>query len=51
MVFLSIFHIGIKACVEADHHVDEEPYEVNLDNHGCRDGPRTGRLRASKNVS
>ncbi|KAH6811408.1 breast cancer associated RING 1 [Perilla frutescens var. frutescens] len=40
----------IKACVEAKHPVDEEPYEVNLDNHGFRDGPRTGRLRASKNA-
>ncbi|KAL0304987.1 UNVERIFIED_CONTAM: BRCA1-associated RING domain protein 1 [Sesamum angustifolium] len=35
----------IKACVEANHPVDEEPYEVNLDNHGCRNGPRNGRLR------
>ncbi|KAL8530204.1 hypothetical protein ACS0TY_007314 [Phlomoides rotata] len=40
----------IKACVEANHHVDEEPYEINLDNHGCRDGPRTGRIRASENA-
>lgn len=24
--------------------VDEEPYEVSLDNHGCYNGPRTGRL-------
>ena len=31
--------------------VDEEPYEVGLDNHGCHDGPKTGRLRALDNVS
>ncbi|KAI3449810.1 hypothetical protein Pfo_006475 [Paulownia fortunei] len=40
----------IKACVEANLPVSEEPYEVNLDNHGCCDGPRTGRLRASNNA-
>ncbi|KAL0383648.1 UNVERIFIED_CONTAM: BRCA1-associated RING domain protein 1 [Sesamum calycinum] len=40
----------IKACVEANHPVDEEPFEVNLDNHGCRNGPRNGRLRASNNA-
>ncbi|KAG6403103.1 hypothetical protein SASPL_135320 [Salvia splendens] len=39
----------VKACAEANHPVDEEPYEVNLDNHGFRDGPRTGRLRVSEN--
>lgn len=37
--------------MEALHPVDEEPYEVNLDNHGCRNGPKTGRLRALNNVS
>ncbi|XP_034227893.1 BRCA1-associated RING domain protein 1 isoform X1 [Prunus dulcis] len=36
----------VKACMEAMHHVDEEPYEVSLDNYGCHDGPKTGRLRA-----
>ncbi|CAK9181385.1 unnamed protein product [Ilex paraguariensis] len=36
----------IKACMEAKHPVDEELYEVSLDNHGCWDGPKTGRLRA-----
>ncbi|KAG8389172.1 hypothetical protein BUALT_Bualt02G0201400 [Buddleja alternifolia] len=40
----------VKACVEANCHVSEERFEVNLDNHGCRDGPRTGRLRASNNA-
>lgn len=37
--------------MEALHPVDEEPYEVTLDNHGCCDGPKTGRLRALNNVS
>lgn len=41
---------GVKACIEAKKPLVEEPYEVSLDNHGCRDGPRTGRLRASGNV-
>ncbi|KAL9431163.1 hypothetical protein AB3S75_026369 [Citrus x aurantiifolia] len=36
----------IKACMEAMNPVGEEPYEINLDNHGCEDGPKTGRLRA-----
>ncbi|KAM7521740.1 hypothetical protein LguiA_011642 [Lonicera macranthoides] len=40
----------LKACIEAKKPLDEEPYEVSLDNHGCRDGPRTGRLRASGNA-
>ncbi|KAI3921166.1 hypothetical protein MKX01_036145 [Papaver californicum] len=35
----------IKACIEAMDFVDEEPYEVGLDIHGCLDGPRNGRLR------
>lgn len=39
----------IKACIEAKCHVNEEPYEVSLDNYGCCDGPKTGRLRASNN--
>ncbi|KAI3947942.1 hypothetical protein MKW92_024883 [Papaver armeniacum] len=38
----------IKACTEDMDLVDEEPYEVELDIDGCRDGPRNGRLRASK---
>jgi hypothetical protein len=36
--------------MEAMHPVDEVPYEVCLDNHGCSDGPKTGRLMASNNV-
>lgn len=37
--------------MEAMYPVDEEPYEVSLDNHGCCDGPKTGRLRTLGNVS
>ncbi|KAK9265846.1 hypothetical protein L1049_027079 [Liquidambar formosana] len=40
----------IKACMEAMRPVDEEPYEVGLDNHGCLDGPKTGRLRTMDNA-
>lgn len=42
---------GVKACMETKHHVDEEPYEVSLDNYGCRSGAKAGRLRALSNVS
>ncbi|KAA8514872.1 hypothetical protein F0562_018051 [Nyssa sinensis] len=35
----------IKACMKAMEPVDEERYEVNVDIHGIRDGPRLGRLR------
>ncbi|XVF81030.1 hypothetical protein PTKIN_Ptkin15bG0123700 [Pterospermum kingtungense] len=41
----------INACMKAMHPVNEEPYEVSLDNHGCHDGPKTGRLRALNNAS
>ena len=41
---------GIKACMEAKHPVDEEPYEVSLDVHGCCDGPKIGRIRALEKV-
>ncbi|EXB46049.1 Protein BREAST CANCER SUSCEPTIBILITY 1-like protein [Morus notabilis] len=40
----------IKACMGAKCHVNEEPYEVSLDNYGCRNGPLSGRGRASKNA-
>ncbi|CAN6688735.1 unnamed protein product [Malus baccata var. baccata] len=39
----------VKACMEATDHVNEEPYEVSLDNYGCCDGPKTGRLWATNN--
>ncbi|KAJ6728926.1 BRCA1-ASSOCIATED RING DOMAIN PROTEIN 1 [Salix viminalis] len=34
----------IKACMESMHPVDEENYEIILDSHGSRDGPKNGRL-------
>ncbi|CAI9768718.1 unnamed protein product [Fraxinus pennsylvanica] len=40
----------IKVCMEANHPMNEEPYEVKLDNHGCRNGPKTGRVMASTNA-
>lgn len=40
----------VKACMEASVPMNEEPYEVGLDNHGCIDGPKTGRLRISTNA-
>lgn len=41
---------GVKACVEAGCLVNEEPYEVHLDTHGCSGGPKAGRLRVKNNV-
>ncbi|KAJ8552995.1 hypothetical protein K7X08_020388 [Anisodus acutangulus] len=41
----------IKACIQENCHVNEEPYEVSLDNHGCIGGPKSGRLRASSGAS
>ncbi|KAL5702380.1 non-specific serine/threonine protein kinase [Ranunculus cassubicifolius] len=35
----------IVACMEAMNPVNEEPYEINLDVYGCRDGPKMGRKR------
>ncbi|CAL0334681.1 unnamed protein product [Lupinus luteus] len=35
----------IKACLKEMGHVDEERYEINVDIHGIRGGPRLGRLR------
>ncbi|KAJ8899539.1 hypothetical protein K2173_018513 [Erythroxylum novogranatense] len=40
----------VKACMETMRAVEEEPYEISLDNHGCHGGPRTGRLRALNNA-
>lgn len=42
---------GIKSCVEANKPMEEEPYEITLDNHGARNGPKTGRHLASDNAS
>ncbi|GLT97125.1 hypothetical protein SLE2022_147070 [Rubroshorea leprosula] len=35
----------VKACMKAMEPVDEEKYEIAVDIHGIRDGPRLGRLR------
>ncbi|XVE48495.1 hypothetical protein DITRI_Ditri01bG0006300 [Diplodiscus trichospermus] len=35
----------VKACIKAMKPVDELQYEITLDVHGIRDGPRLGRLR------
>ncbi|OIW05065.1 hypothetical protein TanjilG_02772, partial [Lupinus angustifolius] len=39
----------LKACMEGTNMVEEEPYEIILDNQGCHGGPKTGRLRALAN--
>ncbi|CAH1437676.1 unnamed protein product [Lactuca virosa] len=39
----------VKACMEAGCLVNEEPYEVHLDTHGCTGGPKAGRLRVLNN--
>ncbi|KAJ3698801.1 hypothetical protein LUZ61_002506 [Rhynchospora tenuis] len=38
----------IKACMDTRELVSEEKFEVRVDVHGIRDGPRLGRLKASK---
>ncbi|XP_010522562.1 PREDICTED: BRCA1-associated RING domain protein 1 isoform X2 [Tarenaya hassleriana] len=40
----------MKASLEAFHPVDEESYEIAIDTQGCRDGPRTARLRAAADM-
>uniref|UniRef100_A0A7N0U2N0 BRCT domain-containing protein n=1 Tax=Kalanchoe fedtschenkoi TaxID=63787 RepID=A0A7N0U2N0_KALFE len=35
----------IKACIDAKRLVDEEKYEITVDIHGIKDGPRLGRVR------
>ena len=37
--------------MEEVNPVEEEPYEINLDNQGCQGGPKAGRLRALANVN
>nr|GMD03167.1 protein BREAST CANCER SUSCEPTIBILITY 1 homolog [Ipomoea batatas] len=37
----------IKACLNATELLDEQQYEIEVDTHGVRDGPRLGRLRTS----
>ena len=36
--------------MEAREPVNEENFEIRVDVHGIRDGPRLGRLRASRKV-
>lgn len=43
--------VGIKACMEETNPVEEEPYEINVDNQGCHGGPKAGRLKALANVN
>lgn len=43
--------LGVELCMEAKCHASEEDFEVELDNHGVHEGPRTGRLRALNYVS
>ncbi|CAN4093563.1 unnamed protein product [Withania somnifera] len=40
----------VKACIAANGPVNEELYEINLDNYGCTGGPKAGRVRASTNA-
>lgn len=39
----------IRACMKAMNLVEEELYEIDLDNQGCQGGPKAGRLRALAN--
>lgn len=48
--FLLCVSTGIKACIKVMELVDEEPYEITVDIHGIRDGPRLGRLRLLNKV-
>lgn len=43
--------VGVKASMAAMRPIEEEPYEVSLDNHGCMNGPKTGRLAALERVN
>lgn len=43
---LVLLNAGIRACIDAMEHVEEEKYEIAVDVHGMRNGPRLGRLRA-----
>jgi hypothetical protein len=43
--------VGIKACMDAREPVNEEKFEVRVDVNGIKDGPKLGRLRASKKVN
>ncbi|XP_028758270.1 BRCA1-associated RING domain protein 1 [Neltuma alba] len=40
----------VTASMEVMRPVEEELYEISLDNHGCQGGPKAGRLRALANA-
>ena len=41
---------GTKACMKEMEPVDEERYEIIVDIHGIKDGPRLGRIRVLNKV-
>lgn len=41
---------GVKACLEAVEPVNEMPYEITRDIHGCFSGPQRGRMRVMAKV-
>lgn len=45
------FPVGVTASMEVMCPVEEEPFEISLDNYGCQGGPKAGRLRALANVN
>lgn len=46
-----IFPVGVTASMEVMRPVEEEPFEISLDNYGCQGGPKAGRLGALANVN
>lgn len=46
-----VFSVGVTASMEAMRPVQEEPFELSLDNYGVQGGPKAGRLRAWTNVN
>ncbi|KAK4281323.1 hypothetical protein QN277_012834 [Acacia crassicarpa] len=40
----------VTASMEVMRPVEEEPFEISLDNYGCQGGPKAGRLRALANA-
>lgn len=46
-----MFIAGVKACLKAKENVDEQQYEIDVDIHGVRGGPRQGRLRLLNKVT
>ncbi|KAM7253984.1 hypothetical protein ACFE04_031666 [Oxalis oulophora] len=50
LMLQAVISAGLKACMKNMKLVNEEPYEVTLDNHGCSEGPKNGRIRAVENA-